>query len=236
MANLISGRTPAALLASLGANLPNAIPTTMRASGPSATPGNDLYEAYLFGLVLEAARKQSYGVQIRTDRPRAPSAFHLRRSPGRLCNGLSKSGQRFTHGLLSTGGRPDLEVHTGVYVVGKSHVTHEADVLVLPATVAQRCRAVQVDPPSSSALLLIEAKYYTVPVTIGTGREFLGLRHDASSKNMAFVSTTAGSTASALLAGSSNLEADDGVLPNLPGEQSFLSLLIRMFKTYKLRK
>lgn len=236
MASVITGMTPAQLLASLRANLPNALPTTMRSSGPGATPGSDLYEAYLFGLVLEAARKQGYGIQIHSDVSGRPPAFHLRRSPGRLCNGSSKSGQRFTYAVLSTGNRPDLEVHTGVYVIGKSRVTHEADVLVLPAAVAQRCRGVQIDPPSSAALLLVEAKYYTVPVTIGTGREFLGLRHDASAKNMAFVTTTAGSAAAALLAGSSNLEADDGVLPNLPGEESFVSLLVRMFKTYKLRR
>lgn len=236
MAGTIDSQTASRLLASLEANLPLSLPTTMQSSGPAATPGNDLYEAYLFGLVLESAGRQGYDVQIDAPGILNLSALHLRRSPGRLCNGKSKSGQPFTHAVLSVANRPDLEVHTGVYVVGKSRVTHEADVLILPASVASRCRAALVDPPSSSALLLIEAKYYTKPVTISTGREFLGLRHDVSAKNVAFVCTTADSTAVALLAGTANLEADDGVLPNLPGEQSLLSLLVRMFRTYRQRR
>ena len=43
--------TPAELLESLLAKLPSALPTTMTAAGPAPTAGNDLYEAYLFGLL-----------------------------------------------------------------------------------------------------------------------------------------------------------------------------------------
>ncbi|MDR2566312.1 MAG: hypothetical protein LBC97_09730 [Bifidobacteriaceae bacterium] len=225
-------QTPSALLASLQRNLPIATRTSM--SG--ATPGNDLYEAYIFGLVLAAADNQGYSVQIRDYEGQGASVLHLRRSPGRLCNGVSQLGALFTHAVLSVANRPDLEVHTGVYVVGKSRVTHEADVLVLPATVARRCREARLDPPSSAAWLLVEAKYYTVPVTLGVGRQFLGLRHDTSAKNTVFVCTTAGSSASALLAGSPNVEADDGVLPRLSGESSLRSLLVRLFRTYRLRR
>jgi hypothetical protein len=54
----------------------------------------------------------------------------LRRSPGRLPSG------EFTHAILAlpNTGKDPLEVHTGVKLIGKSKVAHEADVLVLPVS------------------------------------------------------------------------------------------------------
>lgn len=223
--------TPSQLLAQLRAQLPQAFPTTMSAT---ATPGNDLYEAYLFGLVLEAAKIAGYLVELR-DGSGAARQLHLRRSPGRIFS-TGAPGALFTHARLTVGNRPPLEVHTGVRFVGRSRVLHEADVLVIPEKDANRCRAVGVDPQSKAAFLVIEAKYWTKAVKLGTGREFLGLRRDSSAKAQAFVCTVAKSSAIALLAGSPGVEYDDGVLPALAGEQSLRSYVHRLLRDYRDRQ
>jgi hypothetical protein len=170
--------TPTELLASLLSILPSALPTTMTASGLAPTAGNDLYEAYLFGLVLRAARLESYSITF-ADVDGPATVLRLRRAPGRLSSGGPRTA-RFTHAVLECPPRPALEGHTGVGVVSTSKVVHEADVLVLPQTDADRCRNFDLDPRGYSALLLIEAKYYTIPVGLGTGREFLGLSSDST--------------------------------------------------------
>jgi len=110
------------------------------------------------------------------------------------------------------------------------------DVLVIPQRDADRSRAVRIDPQSKSAFLIVEAKYWTKPVGLGTGREFLGLRRDSSAKAQAFVCTIAESSAIALLAGSPGVEYDDGVLPALAGEQSLRSYFHRLLRDYRDRQ
>jgi hypothetical protein len=148
-----SPATPAELLASLLATLPTALPTTMTAAGPAPTAGNDLYEAYLFGIVLRAARMEGFSVAFaNADGP--ATVLRLRRAPGRLSTG-GPPAARFTHAVLACPSRPALEVHTGVGVVGKSKVVHEADVLVLPQAAADRCRDFDLDPRGYDAELLL---------------------------------------------------------------------------------
>lgn len=104
--------TPTELLASLVAALPSALPTTMTATGRAPTAGNDLYEAYLFGLVLTAARREGFDITLEDADGRA-SMLRLRRGPGRLPSG-GPQGTRFTHAVLTCPPKPSLEVHTGV--------------------------------------------------------------------------------------------------------------------------
>lgn len=225
--------TPSQLLAQLRAQLPAALPTSMSGGGPSATAPDDLFEAYIFGLILEAAKIAGYSIEIR-DHNGPASTFHLRRGPGRIYSPGSPT--LFTHARLTVGVRPPLEVHSGVAMVGKSKVSHEADVLVLPSSVADRCRSARVDPPSHAAFLAIEAKYWTKPVRLKTGREFLGLRKDSSAKAQVFVCTIADTSATALLAGTPNVEYDDGVLPYRTGEYSLRNYIHRLLRDYRHRQ
>lgn len=118
-----------------------------------------------------------------------------------------------------------------------SEVLHEADVLVISQKDANRSRVVRVDDPQSkSAFLVIEAKYWTKAVKLGTGREFLGLRRDSSAKAQAFVCTGAKSSAIAHLAASPGVEYDDGVLPAIAGEQSRRSYVHRLLRDYRDRQ
>jgi hypothetical protein len=225
--------TPAELLASLLAELPAALPPTMTAAGPAPTAGNDLYEGYLFGLVLRAARLEGFSVTF-ADADGKATVLRLRRAPGRLPSG-GPPGARFTHAVLACPPRPALELHTGVGVVGKSKVVHEADVLVLPQADADRCRQYDLDPRGYDAELLIEAKYYTVPVGLGTGREFLGLCSDVSAKDRVFVATLVGRSVISLFSGR-RVPHDIGVLPRRPGEINLLSLIQRVLRDYHSRR
>jgi hypothetical protein len=222
--------TPQALLASLLASLPTALPTTMTATGPAPTAGNDLYEAYLFGLVLRAGRREGFNITL-ADPDGPATVLRLRRSPGRLSSG-GPPGARFTHAVLECAPRPALELHTGIGVVGQSKVVHEADVLVLPQADADRCRNLNLDPPGRDTELLIEAKYYTNPVGLGTGREFLGLRADISTRHKVFVATLASGSVVSLFSGKF-VPHDVGVLPRRRGEISLLSLIQRVLRDYR---
>lgn len=222
--------TPEELLARLVAALPDALPTTMTATGPVPTAGNDLYEAYLFGLVLIAARREGFSITL-ADADGPATVLRLRRAPGRLPSG-GPPGARFTHAVLACPLRPALELHTGVGVVGQSKVVHEADVLVLPQTDAERCRSYDLDPRGRDAELLIEAKYYTNPVGLGTGREFLGLRADISAKHKVFVATLVGGSVASLFSGKS-VPHDIGVLPRRRGEANLLGLIERILRDYR---
>lgn len=225
--------TPAQLLASLLEELPAALPTTMTATGPAPTAGNDLYEAYLFGLVLRAARLERFSVSF-ADADGAATLLRLRRAPGRLPSS-GTPGARFTYATLACPPRPALELHTGVGVLGISKVAHEPDVLVLPQADADRCRQHNLDPRGHDAVLLIEAKYYTEPVGLSTGREFLGLCSDVSAKNKAFVATLAGGSVVSLFSGK-RVSHDIGVLPRRAGESNLLGLIQRVLRDYRSRR
>jgi len=224
--------TPAALLASLLAALPAALPTTLSLTGNSATSGGYLYEAYLFAIVLRAARLQGYGVTLEDADGPAP-ALRLRGGPGRLPV-PGPSGRRWTHAVLSCPERPPLEAHTAVSVVGKSKVIHEADVLVIPQSDAERCRNFDLDPRGSDAELLMEAKYYTEAVGLDEGREFLGLISDVGAKNKMFVATLAGNSVVNLFSGQRPvIQHDIGVLPGRQGESSLLAIVERVMRNYR---
>jgi hypothetical protein len=218
--------TPRVLLASLLSNLPAAMPIEL-----SSNEGY-LYEAYLFGIVLRAARSAAFSVAL-MDGDRPALTLRLRGGPGRL-PALGPTGTYWTNALLSYPGRPPLEVHTAVSVVGKSRVVHEADVLVLPQADAERCRNFNLDPQGSDAELLIEAKYYTNPVGLNTGREFLGLISDVSAGNKMFVATLAGTSVINLFSGRRPVvQHDIGVLPGRNGEISLLGIIERVLRLYR---
>lgn len=227
-------RTPKDLLDQLKRQLPGSLPTTMTTTGRKPTAGNDLYEAYLFSLVIEAAKSNGYSVRYETAPGLAARRFHLRRSPGRL-RSAGPTSNMFTHAVLSYPTRPELEVHTGVFVVGRSKVAHEADVLIISRDDADRCRRTDTDPASSKAKLVVEAKYYTQPVVLSTSREFLGLSKDLSAQVL-FACTVSSDSAKALLAGTSSVEYDVGVLPFREGEESYRQFVQRLLRDYRDRR
>ena len=223
------GNTPQEMMARLRRELPAALPSALTASGPAATAGNDLYEAFLFTLVLRAARSEGYQISFLDGQRRPPTTFRLRRAPGRLA-----SGSNFTYAVLTLPNqqKDPLEVHTGVAVVGKSKVAHEADVLVLPEGVAQRCRQLDIDPSSRSAILVVEGKYYTTPLTLGMGRQFLGLHGELSTRFVMLAATVTHPSVVHLLEGRKQLY-EVGVLPRRKAERDLQERFALALRAYR---
>lgn len=103
-------------------------------------------------------------------------------------------------------------------MVGSSKVAHEADVLVVPEAVAQRCRQLNIDPPSRNAILVVEGKYYTTPLTLGMGRQFLGLGAELTTRFVMLAATVTHPSVVHLLEGRKKLY-EVGVLPGRKAER-----------------
>lgn len=216
------------LLEQLEEVLPRALPTSLQAAGSDPTAGNDLYEAFLFSLVIRAAQRENYRVNFVDSAGNPPSEFRLRRSPGRIASGS------FTHAVLIPPERIDpLEVHTGVKVVGKSRVAHEADVLVIPQSKAARCRRLDLDPRSSEALLAIEGKYYTTPVSLATGRQFLGLAVDLTRMKPKILAVTIAHRSLVHLLNGNDKDFEIGVLPDRKAAHDLMDRLAITLRTHR---
>jgi hypothetical protein len=173
------------------------------ALGSSITPGltnasttDDIFEAYVFSLALEAARIEGAHISFRDVYGRTPSIFTFRTSPGYIFS----TTQPYTHAVIDFPGRPILEAHIGVRVAGSSGVLHECDVAVLYQSEAATCRLNRVSPRSSKLIMGIECKFYSSTIPLGLARSFIGLGLDLSAQDCYFVVNTSSDSAEKLLA------------------------------------
>lgn len=105
--------------------------------------GADLYEAYVWSLVVEAARSEGASISfLNVFGGRVTADFIFRTSPGNIFSAT----QPYSHALISFPNCPDLEAHVGIFVAGKSGVAHECDVAVLYSDEAHVCRGENVHP------------------------------------------------------------------------------------------
>lgn len=185
----------AELIEALRSGIREVLPKAPADTTAGVTKNDDLYEAYLWCLTLQAARRRGYtDIKILDGQGKSPSDVRLRGGPGRL----SAAGS-YTHALLETPPRSgeiglcadaeDLEVHVGIRVRGRSGVLHEADVLVLPAALARQRRQDKEDPHWRDSYAVIEAKYYRDRISLGLGRGFSGLMSEFFRARGVFVST-----------------------------------------------
>jgi hypothetical protein len=170
------------------------------AISPSLTTSSavdDLYEAYLFSLVIRAAREEGGSVNYKCINGGSPNPFVFRTSPGYIGSRTHNYG----YAEIEFPGCPILEAHVGVRVSGHSNVLHECDVSVLLKDEADVCRAGPdlIAPRSSKLLIAIEAKYYTRDIPLHLGRGFLGLTRDFSTDNVYFVVNRRGRSVEKLL-------------------------------------
>ncbi|MBC3940619.1 hypothetical protein [Sphingomonas albertensis] len=168
------------------ADISAAISSATSANLSAASAGNDLYECYVWALVLEAARRQGATIRLMTRSGVPATSFRFRTAPTSIFSSLHD----YCHAELNFPRAPVLEAHVGIYVSGKSRVNHECDVAVLYHDEANTCRANSVHPRSSKILLSVECKYY-LSSTLGVdlGRSFLGLIDDIYAEGRFFVST-----------------------------------------------
>lgn len=169
------------LLAEIQSALGNAVIPNLTAT----SAGSDLFEAYIFGLILDAARREGATVTLACRSGGIPNPFVFRTSPGHL----SSTTQDYGHAAIAFPDCPALEAHVGIRVAGHSGVLHECDVSVIQRDEAELCResSIRVAPRSARVLLALEAKFYSVELPLHLGRAFLGLVRDLSCDAVFFV-------------------------------------------------
>ncbi|MQW61601.1 hypothetical protein GHK33_02485 [Sinorhizobium meliloti] len=174
--------------------------------------GEDLYEPYVWALVLEAAERMGAVISLRDRNGGAPGSFWFRTQP----SGIASVAHPYCHALIEFEGCPALEAHVGIYVSGRSKVRHECDVAVLFKSEADACRDNNTHPRFSKAILTVECKFYVnATVGVGHGRSFLGLINDIQNGERYFVATRASSSVSKLFA-KHNKEYELGLSPMSP--------------------
>jgi len=184
---------PTALLTQIQATLGAAISPSLT----TASDTSDIFEAYVFSLVMEAARTEGASITYRDVFGNTPSVFVFRTSPGYI---FSRN-QPYTHAIIAFLNKPPLETHVGVRVVGKSGVLHECDVAVIEQAEAETCRQRQVPPRSSKVLIAVECKFHSTPLQLHLARAFIGLTSDLSASESVFVTNSFSDSLEKLLSG-----------------------------------
>lgn len=105
----------------------NALGSATNANLSTSSAGADLYECYIWSLVLEAARQEGATIRLLDRGGRSATSFWFRTSP----SSIFSEAHNYCHAELQFPRRPTLEAHIGIYVSGKSRVNHECDVAVL---------------------------------------------------------------------------------------------------------
>jgi hypothetical protein len=153
---------------------------------PSVSPGfgievqgGDLYEAYIFSLVVKAAINEGAvparggSVSYLDSKGTVAKTLKFRRSPGQIYAAT----QAYTHAVIEFSGKPPLEVHVGIKAIGRLKVPRECDVAVIYQDKAIACRTQRRIPKASEILLAIECKH-VVDLNLDAASEFLGLASD----------------------------------------------------------
>lgn len=130
------------------------------------------YEAYIFGLCLQAVRNLG-AVPILRGISGLPNPFIFRGAPGLIYSTSRNYGFAFF-----TLGSQRFEIHAGVEFCGTSSMTHEIDVGILRAPDAEDCRMHRNSPGAACLIAGWECKFYAGNLDKGLGRAFVGLMDD----------------------------------------------------------
>jgi hypothetical protein len=153
----------------------------------TASAGYDLYEAYVWALVLLAAKNEGAVITFKARDGTVPTSFWFRTSPSHIAS----LAHNYCHAEIKFPGKPPLEAHIGIFVAGKSQVAHECDVAVLYKSEADTCRDRNVQPRSGKIVMAVECKFYMgSTIGINLGRSFLGLLHDVYKGDRFFIGSS----------------------------------------------
>jgi len=195
---------------------------------------DNLYEVYLFTLVLKAARGEGAIIRIKDQSTNSPRSLYFRTSPGYITSQV----RNYSFAEIEFAGKPLLEAHVSIRVSGKSNVLHECDVCVLQKSEADLCRGSsdRLAPRSSKIILNIEAKFYTSSLTLNLGRSFLGLTSDLSSHRSFFVTNSSSDSIEKLLS-HKNKPWDNNIKPGSINELNRLIYTMQnSFKEFKAKQ
>jgi hypothetical protein len=188
----------------------------------------DIYEGFVFGLVIRAAWAAGGSVRYEDAAGHAVTRLLFRTSPGMLYS----HAHRYTHAVIDFPGCDPLETHVGVRVQGRSGVLHECDVLVLPADEANLSRSKQVAPRGAKSLLAVECKYYATYLSLYLARGFHGLHSDLGVKYPFFVANLRAPRIERFLSYHKR-SWENGVLPTTPQAGYFEGSVRDAFKRHQ---
>lgn len=173
----------------------NALGAAVLPNLTAASAASDLYEAYVFGIVLDAARAEGAQITYEDVSGGVPTSFYFRTSPGQIWS----TAHPYCHAVVEFPNKPALEVHVGIRSAGRSGVLHECDVAVMYRDEATACRSHRVPPRHSSLIISVECKFYTTDLPLHLARAFLGLGTDLRADACYFVVNTSSGTVEKLL-------------------------------------
>lgn len=183
------------LIDDLLAEIQSVLGSSITSSLSTASNASDIFEAYVFCIVVEAAKTEGATILYRDVFWNIPTTFVFRTSPGYIFS----TARPYTHAVLLFPDKPPLEAHVGVRVAGRSGVLHECDVAVIEQAEAETCRQRQVPPRSSKVLVGVECKFYSTPLQLHLARAFIGLTSDLSASQAVFVTNHSSQSAEKLL-------------------------------------
>ncbi len=172
-----------------------AIGPSITAKLGSTSAVNDVFEAYVWAIVVEASRNEGSTVTYRDISGNTVPELVFRTSPGAIYS----STNLYSYARIAFPGCPSIEAHIGIFVSGRSGVQHECDVAVIYQSEADTCRQSQVHPRSSKLLLSVECKFYSTNLRIDLARSFLGLTEEIQQKDRFFVSNASSDSVSKML-------------------------------------
>ncbi len=203
--------------------------STVNHSLSSYSIASDIYEFYIFTLIIEAARSEGAIINYENVDGSICTNFVFRTSPGYIFSNR----HLYSHAIISFPGKSLLEVHVGIRAAGTSEVLHECDVAVIEKEEADACRQQRTPPRSNKIIISVECKFYGTQLQLSLGREFLGLSTDFKSKDLFFVSNTSSETIEKLLTKRDRDWAHNILPSNITEVTRFKNVLQDAFKKYK---
>ena len=204
----------------------------MTPSLSKASNVSDIFEAYTFAIVIQAASSEGAIIKFSDVYGAAPTNFTFRTSPGLIYSTV----RPYCHAVIEFPNKQPLEAHLGVRVSGRSKVMHECDVAVLFKSEADDCRQLQISPRSSKILLAIECKHYTTSLPLNMARAFVGLNTDLSANQSIFVTNTNSSSVEQFLSAKKSVWWEHNVKPDFPAEVDRLKKQIEVvFRNFKAK-
>jgi hypothetical protein len=213
------------------AELPNLFSGISTPAQTGAAPG-DIFEVYVFGLILEAARREQAAVSYENVNGPFTGTATFRTTPGRIWSTAAS----YTHAILQFQNKPTLEVHLGVYVEGKSGRIHESDAVIILRSEGVSCRTGRVHPKAGRALCTVECKFYDTPLGIDLGRSFIGLSAEFGNEKAFFVMNQSEGTVGRLLDEHKRNWEHSIVPPSINHVTRFIGSVQTVFKSYKVGK
>jgi hypothetical protein len=216
------------------ADLLNTIDTSLASLPTNLTTqsaGGDIFEAYVFALIIDASESEGGNVSFRNRDGSVPANFLFRSSPGHLYS----TAHNYTYARIQFPNVPLLEAHLGVYVSGKSQLIHEADVVVLVSSEGDMSRANSVPPRSHRCVLTVECKFYASNISLFLGRGFVGLCSDLSARESFFVTNSTSNSVQKLLV-HKRLKWESQLQPiQAVNVERFRNAVQEVFKDYKAK-